>query len=118
MNKNTLPRVQSLTLEQIRARLVSAVTQYDARESTKRGYNPYALGQYLERVEAICADIAAGATPRAAICAGFLGRLADACLRSLGLPKTAEGDEPRGAWHYVPVAAKDESEGNRTHVSG
>lgn len=105
MNSPTVTHSE-LSLDQIRAKLVSALTQYDVKESTKRGYNHNALGMYFERIDEICADIAAGAPVRKAICAGFMGRTADACLRALGLPKTEEADEPRGAWHYVPVAAK------------
>jgi len=34
----------------IHSALVHAVTEYDRRESKKRYYNHYALGQYLARV--------------------------------------------------------------------
>ena len=94
----------SLTPPQIRAKLLSALTQYDAKQSTKRGHNPYALGIYFARLDDIMADIEKGATPRAAICAGITGRLADVCLRAVGLPITKEEDAPRGAWHYVPAS--------------
>jgi len=73
-------------------KLISAVTQYDRKQSSKRGYNFYALPQYMARVDLICNDIAAGAGESDAIKAGFDGRLADACLRALGLPITTDLD--------------------------
>ena len=88
--------------EKTRAALIHAVIQYDAKQSTKRGYNHYALSQYFARVDDICADLENGADLRKAICAGFLGRLADVCLRAVGLPKTEESDTPRGLC-YSPV---------------
>jgi hypothetical protein len=84
--------------------LVHAVIEYDRKQSTKRGYNHYALAIYLGRVEEIIEDIAAGADARSAIVAGFSGRLADACLRSLGLPITTREEAQGGNVCYKPVA--------------
>ncbi len=93
-------------LARFRDRLISAFTQYDAKQSTKRGHNPYALGIYFQRADDICADVAAGADPRAAICAGISDRLLSFVLRSMGLDAPSN-DECRGtghAWHYVPAS--------------
>lgn len=87
----------------IRQTLVHAVTAFDRKQSTKRGYNIYALGQYLIRVDEVCADIDKGAETRAAIVAGFNGRLADACLRALNLPITSEDECRNGPCCYTPV---------------
>lgn len=57
------------------ATLRHAVTDYDRRQSKKRCYNVYALGQYLIRVDAILDDIAAGANPLDAIAAATHGPL-------------------------------------------
>lgn len=79
------------TLEQT---LAHAVTAYDRRQSSKRCYNVYALGQYLIRVDEVCADIARGAEPIAAIQAGFHGPLLATILKTVAkahpnLPKMA-----------------------------
>jgi hypothetical protein len=91
------------------SQLANAVTTFDRKQSTKRGYNRYALGQYLQRVDEIVADVAAGATPRQAVMVAFSGRLRDAALRGIGEPKaTAEEDAAaeRGAWYYVPASER------------
>jgi hypothetical protein len=94
-----------MNLEQI---LSHAVTEYDRKQSTKRGYNPYALGIYFERVEEVLKDIAAGASPREAVIAGFNDRLRDHILRAMCQPN-APKDVPCGnrPWYYKPVAAKE-----------
>jgi hypothetical protein len=84
-------------------KLVDAVTAYDRKQESKRGYNRYALAQYLARVQEVSADIAKGADIRAAITAGFTGRLLDACLKAVGLPKSSDSEQ-RGRYVYTPVA--------------
>lgn len=84
-------------------RLVNAVTTYDRKQTGKRGFNPYALPQYLERAEEICADVAAGASVKAAICAGFTGPLRTACLRAVG--ESPDRSENRSLL-YSPASAR------------
>lgn len=88
-------------IEALRARLVSAATLYDRRAKNRRGWNPYALGQYLARIDEVAADVRAGAEPRAAIVAGFCDRLRDAMLRACGLAVDARYPETGVA--YRPV---------------
>ena len=57
-------------------RLDSAVTQWDARQSKKRGYHPFALGIYLERVESVVALVRKGMPVPDAIDRNFNDRLA------------------------------------------
>lgn len=83
-------------------KLISALTQYDAKQKNKKDYNIYALGIYFQRAEEIAADIEAGADPRAAIVAGLSGRLADFVLRKLNLPITTK-EEAYGGMVYKPV---------------
>jgi hypothetical protein len=52
------------------------LTQWDIKQSTKRGYNPFALGIYLERAERLAKDVAQGATISAAIDVHFCDRIA------------------------------------------
>ena len=89
----------------ILAELTHAVTRYDRRQSRGARYNPYALGQYLMRVDEIVADIEAGADMRQAICAAFSGSLLNSVLRSMKLAPATQ-DELRGTqhgWSYRPV---------------
>lgn len=67
-----LCRNAALSWEQ---RLAHAVTAYDRKQSTRPHYNANALGIYLGRAEDVAAAIAAGASPRDAICDGFCGPL-------------------------------------------
>ncbi len=85
-------------------KLIHAVTEYDRKQSTKRGHNRYALAQYLARIELIALDISSGAAPREAVLAGFSGRLADACLRAIGEPITADAENMGGSWTYSPAS--------------
>jgi len=93
-----------LTPEELDRKLVHVVTEYDRKQQGKRGYNPYALPQYLARVQEVLEDIKNGANVREAIVAGFLGRLQDVCLKAVGEAKGTD-DEARGsgAWSYSPT---------------
>ena len=95
-------------LAKLRFNLVSAVTDYDRKQSTKASYNMYALPQYLQRVSDIMEDIAAGADPRSAISAGFTGTLVSSILRKLKMSGTSM-DEIRGmgSMVYEPVAKRN-----------
>lgn len=87
----------------MKQKLVHAFTEYDRKQSTRRGYNPFALGQYFLRIDEICADIDRGAKPREAILAGFTGRLADVALRAIGEPTTTMKEWQGGPVCYQPV---------------
>ena len=84
--------------------LIHAVTGFDRRASTRKGHNPHALGIYFQRVDEICADIDNGADPRAAILAGFSGKVADACLKVLNLPISTAEEARSGRLYYSPTA--------------
>ena len=92
----------------IRSKLIHAVTAFDrgqadkAAESKRGYYNHYALGQYLARLDDVMADIANGATPLAAIEAGFTpGPLRNACLKAVG--EAASNRESAGSYLGMPV---------------
>jgi hypothetical protein len=88
----------------IKQKLVHAVTQYDAKQSKRAGFNRYALPQYLARIDEVCADIERGANVRDAIVAAFTGRLMDVCLKAVGESTSTRDDQRcKGAWHYVPT---------------
>lgn len=71
-------------------KLVHAVTEYDRRQSTRRGYNRWALPQYLGACTSAEEDIAAGKPVRAALVSNFCGRLLDVVLKAVGEPKSTD----------------------------
>ncbi len=95
----------------IRNTLAHAVTSYDRKQSTRRDYNHYALGQYLMRVDDVCRDIEAGANPFDAINAAFCGPLLRHVTKTIQkahpdlAPAAAPKDET--SWTYRPVAARE-----------
>ena len=84
--------------------IVSLLTAYDEKQSSKKSYNRYALGIYLNQLDNVILDIELGADPRAAIVAGFNGRLLDFILRGLGMAGSSK-EEQMGSGIYAPVSA-------------
>jgi hypothetical protein len=84
--------------------IVSLLTAYDEKQSSKKSYNRYALGIYLNQLDNVILDIELGADPRAAIVAGFNGRLLDFILRGLGMAVSSK-EEQMGSGIYAPVSA-------------
>jgi len=70
----------------VRHKLLHAATEYDRKQSTKKGYNVYALSHYLGAVQAIEEDVDHGMDLRKAIVTRTTGRLATALLKAVGLP--------------------------------
>lgn len=95
-------------MDEIRTKLTHAVTTFDRKQESRaaknpRAYhNPYALPQYLTRVDDIMADIAAGASPADAVAAGFsAGPLRNACLKAIGAATTNK--DMAGSYLGLPV---------------
>ncbi len=107
MSGNLWPVPDPVNVAKVRDALIHALTRYDAKQSGKRGYNPNALGIYFARVDDICADITNGASVRAAIVAGMVGRLQDVALRAVGEPigTNAECTGSGKPVYYVPASA-------------
>jgi hypothetical protein len=78
---------RGITMFNIHHALVHAVTEYDRKESTKRGYNMYALAMYIGRVNDVEEDVNSGVPLRQALLRGFNGRVLDVCLKAVGEPK-------------------------------
>jgi hypothetical protein len=101
-----------MTADELHRTLGAAVTRFDRMAEqraarSRRGYhNRYALGQYLLRVDEIAADVRAGSSPRAAILAGFSGRLADACLKAIGEPKASDAEARGDIRGYMPASER------------
>lgn len=87
----------------IHSALVHAATQYDIRQARGKYHNPYALAQYLMRIDDIDKDIAAGAKPRAALLAAFSDRLLDAMLKAIGEPPFTLDEKRSGRVTYQPA---------------
>lgn len=64
-----------MSTSELRVKLTSAVTEWDRRESGKRGYNFYALPQYLNAVESVVERFWEGLTLKQALEAHFNDRL-------------------------------------------
>jgi len=60
----------------LHAQLDHILTQWDIKQSTKRGYNPFALGIYLRQAESIAEAVNQGATLSDAIDKHFNDRIA------------------------------------------
>jgi hypothetical protein len=63
-------------------KLVHAATEYDRKQSSRRGYNRWAFGQYLEAIERVDKSLEfEGVTVRQALVENFCGRLLDVLLK-------------------------------------
>jgi hypothetical protein len=86
-----------MTITELESKLVHAVTAWDKKQMTKRGYNIYALPQYLLRCDEAIADIRRGAGRdadiRCALIANFCDRLLDVVLKAADLPKSTKHEQ-------------------------
>lgn len=65
-------------------RLLNALTDYDRKQSTKKYYNPNALGIYMGAFGEVKAEIEKGTDPLKAIHNNFCDRLEAALVKALG----------------------------------
>lgn len=77
-------------------KMIRALTAYDRTQSTRPGFNRYALPQYFAAAHDADDAIARGDDPRKAILGCFNGRLATVVLRSLDLPALTVAEARRG----------------------
>ena len=73
--------------DNLHTRLVHALTRYDRQQETRKGYNPYALGIYMQTIKRIEYNTTQGIDLRVALCKHLSGRLLDCALKACGLPK-------------------------------
>lgn len=79
----------------LRHTLTHAVTEYDRKQSKRKGYNIYALAHYLGAVQEAMAELGLD-TLRDTLVEHFNGRLLDVVLKAVGeAPSTRE--EQRGS---------------------
>jgi hypothetical protein len=67
----------------MKQKLVNALTDYDRRQSTRRGYNPHALALYFEALDDVMVAVEQGVDIRKALADSFNDRVLDACLRAI-----------------------------------
>jgi hypothetical protein len=72
-------------LEALRRKLERAALAYDNRRINRPGYNRYALGQYLTRIDEACAIIAKGTPVSTALAHCFNDRLLTALQKAAGV---------------------------------
>lgn len=90
----------------IHSALIHAATSFDRRQGAKA--NPYALGQYFQRIAEVEVDIANGAPIREALVAAFNGRLLDTLLIAVGEAKVARDEMARQSYVYNPITSASE----------
>ena len=83
------------TMPNTRDKLSHALIVYDTKQSTRRGYNRYAMAQYLAALDGAMTDVQAGTSIRAALVSHFCDRLLDALLRAIGEPIATETERGR-----------------------
>ena len=70
--------------EMIRTRIVSALTDYDRKQSTRRGYNHYALAMYLGALQDAAEMVGKGKTWPVALDAVFNDRVLAVAIKAIG----------------------------------
>jgi hypothetical protein len=76
--------------------LVNTVTAYDRQQSTKKGYNRYALGLYFHAIAGVDERLNAGEDLRTVLVTSFNGRLLDRCLKALQLAPATTNEHTFG----------------------
>ena len=71
----------------LKDKLISAATQFDERNSKRKGWNPYALPQYFAAIDSICEEIEKGLDVRSAIGNFTNDRFQDVLLKAAGLER-------------------------------
>lgn len=72
-------------MNDIRPRLLHIVTEYDRRQSKRKGYNPYALAHYCRAIGNVMEAIGNGEPIEQALKHGFCGSLLRHVAKKLGL---------------------------------
>ena len=90
-----------------RVRLFNAMTEYDRKQSGRKGYNPHALGHYARGLQKVSQRVSIGQPLRDAIITEFVGRLCDTLLRAVGLPKMTDDEAKWGLAVKLPELPDD-----------
>lgn len=74
-------------------KITHAVTEYDRKQSTRKGYSIYALSHYLGACQETATDVDSGIPLRQALTAHFCGRLLDVVLKAVGEAKSTDTEQ-------------------------
>ena len=89
-----IPNYKPHESDDIRTRLVHAVTRYDRQQAMRsKSYSMYALGIYLGAVTQVLDETAEGNPLRVSLVRNFNGRLLDVVLKACGLPKSTREEQ-------------------------
>lgn len=77
-----------MTHEEIRVKLLNAVTEYDRKQSTKKCYNRYALAQYIAQIDNVIRLHQEGSALKWSIRKCYLDRLCAAVGKEFGIKYT------------------------------
>lgn len=80
----TADQIAAMSTAQLRNHLSHAITRYDRAQATKRHYNVYALGIYLQRVDDVVDMLNETVTLETALRGQFCDRLRDHMLQACG----------------------------------
>ena len=75
-------------IRECRLAVLNSVTEYDRKQAGKPGYNPFALAQYIAKLEDFQTLLESGVTIKRAIMKCFVGRLMTKDGREFGLKYT------------------------------
>lgn len=64
-------------------KLIAALTEYDRKQSTRRGHNPHALALYFEALDEALTQVEKGRSIQTALQGVFNDRVLDVCLRAI-----------------------------------
>lgn len=80
--------------DRVRNLIINAITDYDIRQSKKRGYNPYALAQYYAAMDEVENAVARGVDLMDAIGRAFTDRLHDCVAKAALDAMEKSGNRP------------------------
>lgn len=92
----------------LHAKLLNTLTEYDAKESTKKGYNRYALALYCGALIKTIRYADNGCGLRDAIVTCFCGRLCDKLLSAVDLEKMTADECKFGLATKLPELDENE----------
>lgn len=96
-------------MSDLRKKLLNAVTEYDRQQSTKSGYNHYALGHYCAAVTKVVRYVEEHGYPvRLSILNCFCGRLLDRVLKAVGEKRHTKDEAYVGGFEKLPSLPTEE----------
>lgn len=92
----------------VHAKLLHAATEYDRKQSTRKGYNRFALGHYCRALQNVRTRAGLGHDLRDSIITEFCGILCDRMLKAASLPIMTDSEAKHGLTRKLPNLPDDE----------